>query len=245
MELSKYRKRHHGSSSLGIPASKFFVFSQNHDQVGNRSQGDRLSNLVSFEALKLAAGVVVLAPFIPLIFMGEEYAENAPFLYFVSHSDPNLVRATREGRRLEFKDSETPPDPEDAETFQRSKICWQKRHTGKHRFMLEFYRQLLCLRKEIPALSKLSKDCQEVFNRDDLIFLHRWHDSCRVLCIMNFGRTQANFRFNFGKKKWKKVIESADFIWMGPGPSMPGIINQTEGFQISPESFVMYEEVIN
>ncbi len=242
---SNYRKRHHGSSSLDTSASKFFVFSQNHDQVGNRSQGDRLSTLISFEALKLAAGAVILAPYIPLLFMGEEYAEEAPFLYFVSHSDPGLVRATREGRRREFKSFATPPDPEDQETFLRSKVSWQKRHEGRHSVMLEFYRLLIRLRKEIPALSNLSKDGQNVFARDDLIFLYRWHGSSRVLCIMNFGKTQVDFRFDFEEKVWKKVVDSAEACWMGPGSSMPGLNNQTEKFHIKPESFVIYEEVMN
>jgi maltooligosyltrehalose trehalohydrolase len=240
---SNFRKRHHGSSSLATPGCKFFVFSQNHDQVGNRSLGDRLSMLVAFEALKLAAGAVILSPYIPLLFMGEEYAEETPFLYFVSHSDPELVKATREGRRLEFKSSEVPPDPQDTETFLRSRISWQKRHVGRHRVMLEFYRRLIRMRKEIPALSHLRKDCLEVFTKDGLIFLRRWCGSGTVLCIMNFGKTQADFRFDFGKKEWKKVIDSADARWMGPGTSMPVLIKQTEKFQIKPQSFVIYREV--
>lgn len=240
---SKYRKKHHGSSSLAIPGSKFFVFSQNHDQVGNRSMGDRLSRLVSLEALKLAAGVVILSPYIPLLFMGEEYAEESPFLYFVSHSDPELVKATREGRLLEFKTSELPPDPQDPETFQRSRISWQKRDVGRHRVVLEFYRRLIRMRKEIPALSHPRKDCLEVYTRDGLIFLRRWYGSSTVLCIMNFGKTQVDFRFDFGKKEWKKAIDSADACWMGPGTSMPVLIKHPEKFQIKPQGFVMYEEV--
>jgi maltooligosyltrehalose trehalohydrolase len=242
-EYSRYRKRHHGSSSLRVPGCKFLVFSQNHDQVGNRSQGDRLTRLVSFEALKLAAGAVILSPYIPLLFMGEEYAEEAPYLYFVSHTDPELVRATIEGRRLEFGASRSPPDPEDPNTFLQSKISWQNRQDGRHRVMLEFYRRLIRLRKETSALRHLWKDCLEVFTRGSLIFLRRWHGTGVVLCIMNFSEILADFSFDLGEREMRKVIDSADTCWMGPGPSMPGQIKQTENFQIKPQSFVLYEEV--
>jgi maltooligosyltrehalose trehalohydrolase len=242
-EYSRYRKRHHGSSSLGVPGCKFLVFSQNHDQVGNRSQGDRLTRLVSFEALKLAAGAVILSPYIPLLFMGEEYAEEAPYLYFVSHTDPELVRATIEGRRLEFGASRSPPNPEDPNTFLQSKISWQNRQDGRHRVMLEFYRRLIRLRKETSALRHLWKDCLEVFTRGSLIFLRRWHGTGVVLCIMNFSEILADFSFDLGEREMRKVIDSADTCWMGPGPSMPGQIKQTENFQIKPQSFVLYEEV--
>ena len=87
-QYSPYRRRRHGSSSRGLPGQRFIVFAQNHDQVGNRLLGDRLTRLVSFEALKLAAGAMILSPFLPLLFMGEEYGEVAPFHYFISHSDP-------------------------------------------------------------------------------------------------------------------------------------------------------------
>ena len=96
-DYSRYRKRRHGNDSRPIAAHRMLVFSQNHDQVGNRMLGDRLSALVSFEGLKLAAGVVILSPFIPLLFMGEEYGETAPFPYFVSHSDPYLIESYKAG----------------------------------------------------------------------------------------------------------------------------------------------------
>ena len=119
-EYSRFRRRRHGSVVTRYPADRFVVFAQNHDQVGNRLLGDRLSQAVSFEALKLAAGLVILSPFIPLLFMGEEYAETAPFPYFISHSDPELIEAVRRGRRAEFAafgwQGET-PDPQDAKDF--------------------------------------------------------------------------------------------------------------------------------
>ncbi|MEJ2051114.1 MAG: malto-oligosyltrehalose trehalohydrolase, partial [Calditrichota bacterium] len=95
---SKFRRRHHGSSSVDRPAYQFIVCTQNHDQVGNRMLGERLAELVSFESLKLSAGILLCSPCLPLLFMGQEYGEEAPFLYFVSHSDPDLIQAVREGR---------------------------------------------------------------------------------------------------------------------------------------------------
>jgi maltooligosyltrehalose trehalohydrolase len=100
--FSPYRNRRHGNSPTDLEPWRFVVCCQNHDQVGNRARGERLSSLFDWESLKLAAGLVLLSPHIPLLFMGEEYNETAPFLYFVSHGDPALIEAVRRGRREEF-----------------------------------------------------------------------------------------------------------------------------------------------
>src|SRR5690606_3279569 len=100
---SEFRKKKVGTKPHGIPSGKFVVCIQNHDQVGNRMLGERLSQLVSFEMLKLAAGVLLSSRFVPMLFMGEEYGEEQPFLYFVDHGEPELVKAVREGRKNEFK----------------------------------------------------------------------------------------------------------------------------------------------
>ncbi len=102
-KYSPHRQRFHGSSALDCPLTQFVVCIQNHDQIGNQMLGERLFQLISFESLKLAAGAVLLSPYIPLLFMGEEYGEEAPFTYFVSHSDPELIQAVRKGRKQEFE----------------------------------------------------------------------------------------------------------------------------------------------
>jgi len=115
-QYSPHRRRRHGNSPKGLPPAKFVVCNQNHDQVGNRAAGERLTALVGTEALKLAAGITLLSPFVPLLFMGEEYGESAPFQYFVSHGDPVLVDAVRRGRREEFAAfgwQDSVPDPQD------------------------------------------------------------------------------------------------------------------------------------
>lgn len=237
---SKYRKRHHGSPSRDFPASRFIVSSQNHDQVGNRSLGERLSSLVSFEALKLAAGTVILSPYVPLIFMGEEYAEDAPFLYFVSHSDPALAEATREGRRAEFRaGADEPPDPQGPATFARSRVDWGLRYSGRHETMLKFYRRLIDLRKRIPALRSLSKSDLEVSSTGSLVFLKRRHEHFCVQCIMNFGSIDVEFEPEFDGE-WKKIIDSSEAEWMGPGSSMPGCIKLAEKVRLRSLSFVLY-----
>ncbi len=154
-EYSRYRQRRHGSSSRGLPARRFIVFAQNHDQVGNRPLGERLTQLLSFEALKLAAGAIILSPFIPLLFMGEEYGEVAPFQYFISTADPELADAVRRGRREEFAGfggQAEPPDPQSEETFQRSRLNHSLRQQEPHRVLWDFYRELLRVRRIFAGL---------------------------------------------------------------------------------------------
>jgi maltooligosyltrehalose trehalohydrolase len=152
---SKHRGRTHGRSSAGVPRQRFIVCAQNHDQLGNRPYGERLASLVPPDRQRLAAALVLLSPYIPLLFMGEEYGETAPFLYFIDHGDPALVEAVREGRRKEFEaigKSELQIDPQAEETFARSRLDWAKRDTPEGAQLLTLYRDLLALRREEPAL---------------------------------------------------------------------------------------------
>src|SRR5438045_3220673 len=138
------RGRRHGNSSRAVPPAKFVVFAQNHDQIGNRMLGERLSHLVSFEASKLASGLVLLSPFVPLLFMGDEYGETAPFQYFVSHSDTDLVEAVRRGRQDEFaafKWKGEAPDPQDERTFKRSKLNHSLKTSPPHRTLLAYHKE--------------------------------------------------------------------------------------------------------
>ena len=243
-QYSPYRKRHHGSSSKDIPADQFIVFSQNHDQVGNRMFGERLARLVSFEALKLAAGAVLLSSYIPLIFMGEEYGEESPFLYFVSHSDPDLIAAVREGRKMEFQDFKwegVPPDPESHETFLRSRLGWEKRREGRHKVLFEFYRRLIQLRRVIPALSNPDRNNIEVSGMEKIILLRRWCDESHVFCIMNFHEENIVFHVQPPNGSWKKIFDSSDEMWGGSGSSLPGMVEKEQELTIRPLSFALYE----
>jgi maltooligosyltrehalose trehalohydrolase len=148
---SRFRRRRHGAPARDVPAERFVVFTQNHDQVGNRARGDRLATLVSFDAQKLSAALLLLSPYAPLIFMGQEYGETQPFLYFVSHGDPELVEAVRAGRRSEFAGfgwQGEVPDPQAVETFERSRIDWSSAGSPGHAGIRRLYHDLLELRRK-------------------------------------------------------------------------------------------------
>ncbi len=149
-QYSPYRHRKHGNSPDGIAPERFVVFTQNHDQVGNRAKGDRLSQLVDSESLALAAGITLLSPFVPLLFMGEEYGETHPFQYFTSHSDDALIEAVRKGRREEFASfgwEGDVPDPQDEQTFKRCILDFTVRDAEPHRTLWNLYKSLIAIRK--------------------------------------------------------------------------------------------------
>ena len=224
-DYSRYRKRGHGNSSRSIAAEQLVVFAQNHDQVGNRAQSERLSELVSFEALKLAAAVVLLSPFIPLLFMGEEYGETAPFYYFVSHSDANLVEAVRRGRREEFvafRWQGEPPDPQDEATFLRCKLDPELRLQGQHELLYSFYRELIRLRRESPPLKVLDKERLEVtgLEEEKVLWWSRWHEEQQVAAIFHFGKQARALSLPLPEGHWRKQMDSADSLWDGPGSTV-------------------------
>ena len=236
-QYSGYRQRVHGNSSRNIPAQQLVVFAQNHDQIGNRLLGERLSRLVSFDGLKLAAGSVLLSPFIPLIFMGEEYGETAPFQYFIDHSDPNLVNAVREGRRREFAAfgrQETPPDPQDEATFLKSKLNRSLQDTGQSRVLLNFYRELIRLRKEIPALAQLSKKHLDVVADPDhrVLFVRRRIRFDEVFLIFGFSEQQKTMPSPLPAGRWKKILDAAEQRWLGPGSLVPEVIESNGRFEM-------------
>lgn len=152
---SAHRQKTFGTKTTGIAGEKFIVFSQNHDHVGNRMLGERTSTLVSFEMQKLLAATCLISPYLPMLFMGEEYSEKNPFLYFVSHSDKALVEAVRKGRKEEFAEFHNEgevPDPQAEETFQQSKLQWHLLQEKQHSAMLSFYKSLIALRKKCGYL---------------------------------------------------------------------------------------------
>ena len=153
---SSYRRRRHGRSSAGIPPRQLVVFSSNHDQVGNRRCGERLSAHLALPQLQLAAATVLLSPYLPLLFMGEEYGETAPFPYFISHGDQELVAAIRRSRAQECGDGSEAgavPDPQSMATFLAAKLDQELHHHGEHRALFAFYRELIRLRKEYAPLA--------------------------------------------------------------------------------------------
>jgi maltooligosyltrehalose trehalohydrolase len=247
-QYSPYRKRRHGSSSRHLHPSKFVIFSQNHDQVGNRLKGDRLSTMVPFEALKLAAGIVLLSPNIPLLFMGEEYGEETPFQYFVSHSDPELIEAVRKGRKEEFSAFQWEgeiPDPQDVMTFLRSKVSLDRRHHEKHKTLFEFYKMLIKLRKDVPSFSCLDKKGMQIetFKGEKAILIKREYGEDRVISIFNFNDKPVRIETLIEKGRWQKIFGSASEEWGGMGVLVPESIISTDSeiaFVLDRYSFALY-----
>lgn len=235
-QYSPFRMRAHGSSAIDLPSEKFVVCSQNHDQVGNRMTGDRFSTLISFAGQKLAAGATLLSPYIPLLFMGEEYGENAPFLYFVDHTDQNLIEAVRKGRSEEFRafhSEGAPPDPAGLETFQKSTLRWptldlsddqadkwdalNANSLEQQQCLHQYYKQLIQVRKDchVMVTSKHSDITTEHTN--DILYYRRTFPRVTgigdLLCVMNFGEKAHDVELPLNGSIWDKKISSADDQW--------------------------------
>lgn len=194
-EYSRYRNRRHGRPVRALSAHHFIGFIQNHDQVGNRATGERLQHIVGSEKARVAIGLVLTAPFIPLLFQGEEYAAATPFLYFADHEDSEMAKLVSAGRKKEFAafgfDAAQIPDPEARETFLRSKLNWAELGEPEQSAMLEWVRQLIRLRRHSPSLNDgdmghISTRCSE-----ELRWLAMRRGNSEVLA--NLGTQPATF----------------------------------------------------
>ena len=188
---SRYRQRHHGRSAAGLEGQHFIACLQNHDQVGNRGAGERLCHLVDAGRAKLGAAVVLLGPFVPLLFQGEEWSASAPFQYFTDFTDATLQDNVRKGRRAEFAafswSEDCVPDPQDEATFHRSKLDWQERDAPEHADMLQWYRELIALRREERDFAAGPLDAQGVTCDADAGWLRFRRGRFHVVC--NFSGT--------------------------------------------------------
>jgi maltooligosyltrehalose trehalohydrolase len=156
---SSFRARHHGRPlDADIPLTRLVAFSQDHDQIGNRAAGDRLTATLGEGALAVAAALTLLGPFTPMLFMGEEWGATTPWQYFTSHPEKDLGEATARGRIAEFArmgwDPAAVPDPQDPQTFERSKLDWAEPELPEHARLLGWYRTLIEVRRSIPALAR-------------------------------------------------------------------------------------------
>jgi maltooligosyltrehalose trehalohydrolase len=168
---SPFRNRHHGRSAGTLPGTRFVAATQNHDQIGNRAVGDRLGALVGPGRLKVAAALLLTAPFVPMLFMGEEWAASTPWQYFTDHRDPDLGRAVSEGRRREFAafgwSPDDVPDPQDPDTARRSVLDWDEVDVGVHAELLAWHTTLVGLRRSRVELSDGRRQSQRVECSDD------------------------------------------------------------------------------
>jgi maltooligosyltrehalose trehalohydrolase len=242
---SRYRRRRHGNDASDLPPQQFVVAAQNHDQVGNRMLGERLSSLISFEGLKLAAGTMLLSPYIPMLFMGEEYGETAPFLYFIDHGDADLIAAVREGRKREFAAFQTlgqPPDVASPETFGQCILHWDHRSKDKQGTLWRFYQTLLQWRKQIPALAV--GDTRQITAKctpdKGIVCWRHWQDTSEVLILANFQPEPVPY-LPVIDGRWQRRIDSAAVDWLGPGSQAPKILQTATECCLQPQSFVLYE----
>ena len=210
---SPYRGRKYGAAPRTKNGAQFVVSAQNHDQVGNRMLGERLAAIVSVDQLRLSAAAVVLSPFIPMLFMGEEYGERAPFQYFTSHSDRELIEAVRKGRAEEFEEfawEGEPPDPHDTETFTRSKLNWSLLTRDEHASLRRLYKLLLALRRDVPALRRLDLASLETVADDDkqVLLVRRWTESDQALVAFNFSDKAQSLEMPFARAEWASMIDT-------------------------------------
>jgi len=231
-QYSTFRQKRHGTSTHDLRGDHFVVFSQNHDQIGNRMLADRYSQTMSLDQLKLAAAAVLLSPYIPMLFMGEEYGDPAPFQYFVSHEDAGLIEAVRKGREEEFARfqwADKLSDPQDDGTFLRSKMNWELQNSGNHKIIRGFYQELLDLRARIPALCELRKSDQEVvaFAEENALFIRRWSGGSHVFIAFHFGETPADVDAPVPEGCWTKLLDSADQVAKGGDDHSAQYLNST------------------
>ena len=212
---SKFRHRKHGSDSVQCSPCQFVVFAQNHDQIGNRAKGDRLSTFASLDALRAVAATVLLAPQIPMLFMGEEYAETAPFQYFTDHGEVALAEAVKAGRQREFAPfgwSESDiPDPQAASTFESSRIGLDHR-TEQQSAMVGWVASLIDLRKRLPALAtsdgKEQKHQARTFVAQNVLVITRRHPAGGAMIVIGFNARPTTVRLTEPVGNWTLVTTS-------------------------------------
>lgn len=215
-----FRHRRHGASPVGIGGDHFIVFNQNHDLPGNRPGGERLSVLVGFDTLRLAAAVVLLSPYVPLLFMGEEYGEDAPFYFFSDYQEPATTAGLLEGRRQQFANfgfEGAARDPQDESLFLESKLRWEKRSFGDHRRLLDWHRELIALRRSNPLLADLSKRrlrVDVVGPAGLAVYRHLVHGDQHLVCLFNFSHdTPLSFTLGYplaSGSVWRRVLAAGD-----------------------------------
>ncbi len=230
-QRSRYRRRRHGAPATGCAPRQFVVFSQNHDQIGNRAAGERLAALAGPDAARLAAAAVLLSPFTPLLFMGEERGETAPFLYFTSHGDPGLAEAVREGRRRECAAAgwaAEPPDPQAEATFARSRPA-----VGGSGPMGSLYAELIRLRGELgPGFAPVRQ-----VGRDTLMLLRGRH-----VVALHFGRAEGA-SIDLPAGRWRRRLDTADRRWGGPGAPSPPEVECAGAVAMAARSCAVFERL--
>ena len=217
-QYSCYRKRRHGRPADGLTAHHFVHFDQNHDQVGNRAKGERMEHLIGLDAAKVALGLLLTAPYIPMLFMGEEWATSSPFQYFADHDDEEMRKKVAEGRKREFAAfgfGDDVPNPEDQQTYLDSKLNWEEQGEGKHAEMLAWVKSLIRLRRSTTAL-----------NDGDMHHILVSTDDERRTLVME--RDEARVLINFGTKSWKFGLLEGESLKLVSRDGLDVVVNSIE-----------------
>jgi maltooligosyltrehalose trehalohydrolase len=251
-EYSAFRGRDHGARSGDLPPERFVVFAQNHDHIGNRPKGDRLVNLVTLEQVQLATALVLLAPGVPLLFMGEEYGDPAPFPYFIDHGDPVLVEAVRAGRAQEFAafaELGEVPDPDAEATFDAARLDRALRHKGDHQRQWALHRALIALRRSSPALQRSRRTSARASVASRVVTLIRSHPRESVVALFNVSAEPAQAALPPAPRGgpapeatrcWSKLIDAGAPAFGGRGEALPHVLAPGDTVSLRPWKFCAF-----
>jgi maltooligosyltrehalose trehalohydrolase len=240
---SRYRKRTFGNKISDLPGSRFVVFTQNHDQIGNRMLGERMAALVDHETLKVLAAAVMISPYIPLLFMGEESGVTNPFMYFTSHQDKALIRSLREGRKKEFawiEEKAELPDPQSVKIFNLSKLNWDDESESRLQ-LLAFYKELIRLRKNHPVLKNTDRkgvEADVVKDSNAIVLLRQYHENM-VICIFNFEDKPVSMEMESSKKSLFVLLDSSGDGWS----SSQNTVLEDYKITVKPKSILLLSDV--
>ncbi|MFT4040025.1 MAG: alpha-amylase family glycosyl hydrolase, partial [Thermomicrobiales bacterium] len=231
-QYSQMRRREFGRPPGAVSSDQFVVFVQNHDQVGNRPGGKRLGHRITLEQRKLAAATVLLSPFIPMLFMGEEYGEPNPFLYMTEHGDEALVEAVRAGRKAEFGHwdwdaDDAAPDPQAPETWSRSRVqigihLDDALDTPDHRGLHDAYRTLIALRRQFPVLTDpAATRTVTALETERTLLLHAASDAGEAFAILHFGGGPITRELPWPAGEWTRRFDAGEARFAGAGNAGP------------------------
>lgn len=243
-ERSDFRKRRHGGPLKDTPDRRLSVCAESGTTIGRRPRGERLASLIPFEAQKLAAGVLLLSPFLPRIFMGQEYGETAPFLLFADDSvELELLRGRRrrDQEACGWPAAQTPP--EDPKTFAQCGLDPARKEPRANRALLALHRELMRLRKSHPALAG-GETRAKALEKDNVLLLTRTAGDAGIFAAFNLGDLGAAARLPVPEGTWRRLLDSADARWEGKGAASPAELGVSEYAEVTlkPHSFVLYEQ---
>lgn len=216
----KHRQKEHGNFDRSLDPLKLIVYGQNHDQIGNRLAGERLVYLLELAKVKIVATIIILSPHIPLLFMGEEYGETNPFLYFVDHHNEALLEAVRTGRKKEFAKfnwNSNPPDPGQTVTFLASKLDWSKLERNPHNELLAYYKKIISLRKQFRINESATQRTVWEDKEKKMVAIHYKNDRQELVIVTNFSKHHQDWPLEWNGTGWCKELFSSDHSWMDQG----------------------------